>query len=85
MQNKRLEQQLDNLKAIKDPAALYTDFYRREGGLYYTRAEFHGQGTRDLYMLANLRGAFSEQEIGTIAEQLLVQVKQMHSAGLNLY
>ena len=66
--NKRLEQQLGWLKAIKNPAALYTDFYKRDNSIYYVRAPFQGQGTRDLYMLANLRGAFSEHEIGTIAE-----------------
>lgn len=54
---------------------LYTDFYKRENDLYYTSAEFLGQGTRDLYMLANIKGAFSESEIGSITLQLLLQAK----------
>ena len=83
--NKRLEQHLDNLKNLKNPDVLHTDFYKRENGLYYTCAQFLGQGTRDLYMLANIKGAFSEAEIGSIALQLLTQVKQVHKAGLCLY
>jgi len=56
------------LKGLKDPQPiLYTDFYKREHDLYYTSSEFLGQGTRDLYMLANIKGAFSEAEIGSIA------------------
>ena len=73
--NKRLEHQLDQLKNQKSPQVLYRDFYKREDGIYYSCAEFLGQGTRDLYMLANIKGAFSEAEIGSIALQLLIQVK----------
>ena len=36
-------------------------------------------------MLANIKGAFSESEIGSIALQLLTQVKQMHGIGMCLY
>ncbi len=64
MQSKRLDQQLDALKNIKKPSALFNDYYKRHNGVYYTSAEFLGQGTRELYMLANIKGAFSEHEIG---------------------
>ena len=64
---------------------LFNDYYKRHNGVYYVSAEFLGQGTRDLYMLANLKGSFSEHEIGDIAMQLLNQVKQLHAAGLSLY
>ena len=47
--------------------------------------EFQGQGTRDLYMLANILGSFKEKEIGQIAEQLLTQVKQVHDGGIEMY
>ena len=57
---------------------IYNDYYRRENNIYYVSAEFLGQGTRDLYMLANIKGALSEHEIGQIAQQLLTQVKVMH-------
>ena len=53
--------------------------------MYYVSAEFLGQGTRDLYMLANIKGALSEQEIGQIAVQLLNQVKLMHDNQIYLY
>mmetsp|Transcript_47185 Transcript_47185/g.62483 ORF Transcript_47185/g.62483 Transcript_47185/m.62483 type:complete len:84 (+) Transcript_47185:317-568(+) len=82
--NTSLENNLETLKKLKGPL-LFNDFYRRHNGVYYLSAEFLGQGTRDLYMLANIKGSFSEAEIGDIALQLLTQVKQIHLAGLTLY
>ena len=38
--SKGLEQQLETLKSVK--GSLYTDFYKRENGIYYTRADFLG-------------------------------------------
>ena len=64
-----MESNLDNLKRLRNE--LFTDYYKRHNGVYYLCAEFKGQGTRDLYMLANIKGAFSEMEIGTIAIQLI--------------
>lgn len=54
--------------SISNPRPLYSSYYRRENSIYYVTSEFLGQGTRDLYMLANIKGAFTEQELGTIAE-----------------
>ena len=59
-----MEQDLDTLKDIDAPlGGLYLDFYRRENNIYYLESEYRGQGTRDLYMLANIKGAFSEKEL----------------------
>lgn len=33
--------------------------------------DFIGQGSHDLYMLANIRGSFSDAEIGSIAYQIM--------------
>ena len=63
-----MEQQFEKLGAIKNPAPLFNTYYRRDNGIYFVESEFLGQGTRDLYMLANIKGAFTEQEVGTIAE-----------------
>ena len=63
-----MEQKLETLKQVRNPPDLLTDYYRRENGLYYLSTEFLGQGTRDLYMLANIKGAFTEQELGSIAQ-----------------
>ena len=60
-----LERSLDSLKDLD--TGLFTDYYKRYNGVYYLSAEFEGQGTRDLYMLANIKGSFSEAEIGSIA------------------
>ena len=65
---RRMENQLTSLKQIKPVNTLYKNFYKRENGVYYVSYEFQGQGTRDLYMLANVLGAFKEKEIGQIAE-----------------
>ena len=40
--------------------------------------DFIGQDHRDLNMLANIKGSFSEQEIGKIATQLLKAVSILH-------
>ena len=81
---KILEGRLDSLKNMRQPV-LFNDYYRRHNGVYYLSAEFLGQGTRDLYMLANIKGSFSESEIGDIAMQLLNQLKQVQAQGLSLY
>lgn len=36
-------------------------------------------------MLANIKGAFTEIEIGEIAEQLLQQTKLLHAQDIHLY
>jgi len=64
-----LESNLDNLKRLR--TEMFTDYFKRHNGVYYLCAEFKGQGTRDLYMLANIKGAFSEAEVGSIALQIL--------------
>ena len=43
---------------------------------------FSGQGNRDLYMLANIRGNFSEADIGQIALQIMNQLKYLHEHGV---
>ena len=68
MMNRRVENQLEALRTITDPKVLFENYYKRHNGVYYMTADFLGQGTRDLYMLANIKGAFSENEIGQIAE-----------------
>ena len=47
-------------------------------------SEFIGQGYKDLYMLANIRGALSESHIGQIAFQLLKGVEHLHFSGIVL-
>ena len=45
---------------------------------------FVGQGYKDLYMLANIKGAFSEYEIAQIAHQLVMGVGYLHSKDIFL-
>jgi len=75
--NMLMVQDLDNkLNIVKQVNNEYLqDYYKRANDLYYLTAEFKGQGTRDLYMLANMKGTFSEVEIGKIAHQLLTEVR----------
>ena len=47
-------------------------------------SEFIGQGYKDLYMLANIRGALSECHIGQIAFQLLKGIEHLHFSGIVL-
>ena len=53
-----------------DPSIKYIDcmdkFYL-DGSRVLIQSDFIGQGYKDLYMLANVRGSFSESEIGQIA------------------
>lgn len=78
--NKKAEDNLDSLARVKLPKyPLYVDYYRRGGGVYYVASEWLGQGYRDLYMLANVKGAFTEYEVGMVAVQLLNQLKALHA------
>ena len=63
-----MEKNLELLKHVRPVNNLYKNFYKRSNGTYYVSYEFQGQGTRDLYMLANILGAFKEKELGQIAD-----------------
>ena len=55
-----------------------------DGSRVFMLSEFIGQGYKDLYMLANIRGALSESHIGQIAFQLLKGVEHLHFSGIVL-
>ena len=47
------------------------ELFLRPSGQCYMTAEYPGQNCKDLYSLAQTRGAFRESEIGSVAMQLL--------------
>ena len=53
------------------------EFYE-SGNRMFVVHDFIGQGYKDLYMLANIKGSFSEHDIGQIAVQLLKGVSYLH-------
>ena len=55
-----------------------------DGSRVFMLSEFIGQGYKDLYMLANIRGALSECHIGQIAFQLLKGIEHLHFSGIVL-
>ena len=84
--HKTLEVSLEKLRKLSQSTSscLFQNYYRRSQGIYFVVDEYRGQGARDLYTLANQKGAFSEREIGSIADQLLQQMKMIHDKGLIL-
>ena len=53
-----------------DPSIRYIDCMNKfylVGSRVLLQSDFIGQGYKDLYMLANVKGSFSENEIGQIA------------------
>lgn len=53
-----------------DPSIKYIDCMNKfylDGSRVLIQSDFIGQGYKDLYMLANVKGSFSENEIGQIA------------------
>ena len=70
-----------------DPGVKYIDCmnkYYFDGSRVLLQSDFIGQGYKDLYMLANVKGSFSENEIGQIAYQLLKGIEYLHFHGLIL-
>ena len=59
------------------------EYYKTDRRVFVVH-DFLGQGYKDLYMLANIKGSFSENEIGQIALQLLKGVGHLHNQDIFL-
>ena len=58
------------------------DYYTAKSKIFIVK-KFIGHG-KDLYMLANTKGAFTEDEIGQLAHQLIKALMHLHSKGIRL-
>ena len=58
-----------------------TDAYYSNEKVFIVKL-FNDYGSNDLYHLAHFRQNFSETELGKIAYQLLIQLKELHSQNL---
>ena len=59
------------------------EYYESRNRMFVV-SDFIGQGYKDLYMLANIKGSFSEHDIAQIAVQLLKGVGYLHHQGIYL-
>ena len=71
-----LDPSIKNIDCMKE-------FYESQNRIFVVH-DFIGQGYKDLYMLANIKGSFGEHDIGQIALQLLKGVSYLHHQGIYL-
>lgn len=70
---------------MPEPIPPERDVFIRPGGRFFLTSDLSNERRKDLYALCMSRGAFKESEIGTIALQLLTQLKSLHSRGIILF
>ena len=79
---KKAQERIDKLQTLdQNEIEPLLDAFHSESRVFILN-NFSGQGNRDLYMLANIRGNFSEADIGQIALQIMNQLKYLHEHGV---